>query len=155
MKRKLFAIAFAAVILASLATNAFAADNRSPYERPYDIETGKMFECVATESIADTLTRATNVGKAYLYGEDPLFGYPRAYAYTEANQTSYKVRAKCDVNNDGQSTASTGWREMNNTTSCNSGTIEATTAKCTFTGFHEIQVTATSAVASIQSSKSY
>ena len=53
-------------------------------------------------------------------------------SYTEAYDTSYKVRAKCDVNSNGEGVDTTGWKELKNTKACNSGTIQATMASTKF-----------------------
>lgn len=113
-----------------------------------------MFECSESLAVGDIRTRAI-LGTGTLYHSDPLIGYPKAYAYTEAYDTSYKVRAKCDVNSNGEGVDTTGWKELKNTKACNSGTIQATTARCIFDGFHEIQTTSTSSMGSAQTTASY
>lgn len=154
MKRTITMVLAILMVMSVLSINAFAADIRSPYELPCDVETGEQFACVASSALSNGVSRAS-LGTGRLYCENPLFGYPKGYAYTETNKTCYMVRAKCDVNNDGQSTSSSGWKEMNNTSTCNSGTITATTEKCTFTGYHEARETSTSGLYTTTSTKSY
>lgn len=154
MNKRIFALALAVMMTASFATTASAAETQNPYELPYDVNTGEMFENTVSTSVGDPITR-TILGEGILYSSNPLLRYPEAYAYTEAYQTSYRVRAKCDVNSNGESTDSTGWKELNNTKACNSGTIQAAASRCIFDGFHEIQVTTTSAMGSSQSTASY
>lgn len=55
----------------------------------------------------------------------------------------------------GEGVDTTGWKELKNTKACNSGTIQATTARCIFDGFHEIQTTSTSSMGSAQTTASY
>lgn len=154
MRKKIFVLAVAVMMMASFVTTAFAAETQNPYELPYDVNTGEMFESTVSTSVGNLTTRAI-LGTGTLYCSDPLFSKPEAYAYTEANQTSYLVRAKCDVNSNGEGVDSTGWKELKNTKACNSGTIKATTSRCIFDGFHEIQVTSTSAMGSAQTTASY
>lgn len=154
MTRKIFALVLALLVCTALATTAFAADARSPYELPYDVETGRLLECVDSSMLSNGVSRAY-LGYGEIHGEDPIFGNPRAYAYTKTYEVCYVVRAKCDVNNDGQSTSTSGWKEMNNTDACNSGTVTATTPKCTFTGYHEGRKTASSGLYTTTSTKSY
>ncbi len=140
-----------------LSLSAGAAADQNPYEMPYDIETGRMFRQHLSTAVTNPARSddMTEIGMGTLYHSNPLFGKPQAYAYTEAYQTSYSVRAKCDVNNYGSSTSTTGWREQNNTTACNSGTIKAATEKCTFTGYYTIQATKDAGVASSEGSYTY
>lgn len=154
MKRRILTLTVAVMMMASFVTTASAAETQNPYELPYDVNTGEMFESTVSTSVGDFFTR-TILGKGTLYHSDPLFGKPEAYAYTEAYQTSYLVRAKCDVNSNGEGVETTGWKELKNTKACNSGTIKATTSRCIFDGFHEIQVTTTSAMGSAQTTTSY
>lgn len=154
MKKRIFALAVAVMMLASFATTASAAETQNPYELPYDVDSGEMFECSESLAVGDIRTKAI-LGTGTLYHSDPLIGYPKAYAYTEAYDTSYKVRAKCDVNSNGEGVDTTGWKELKNTKACNSGTIQATTARCIFDGFHEIQTTSTSSMGSAQTTASY
>lgn len=154
MKKRILALVLAMMMLASFATTASAAETQNPYELPYDVNTGEMFDSSVSTAVGNLITRAI-LGTGRLYHSDPLIGKPEAYAYTEAYETSYKVRAKCDVNSNGEGVESTGWKELKNTKACNSGTIAATTTRCIFDGFHEIQVTSTSAVGSAQTTASY
>lgn len=154
MKKRIFALALAVMMVTSFATTASAAETQNPYELPYDVNTGEMFESSVSTGVGDLITRAI-LGTGTLYHSDPLIGKPKAYAYTEAYETSYRVRAKCDVNSNGEGVETTGWKELKNTKACNSGTIKATTARCIFDGFHEIQVTTTSAMGSAQTTASY
>jgi len=154
MKKRIFALVLAVMMLTVFATTAFAAENQNPYELPYDVNTGEMFDTSVSTAVGDLMSRSI-LGTGTLYHSDPVFGKPQAYAYTEAYETSYKVRAKCDVNSNGEGVESTGWKELRNTKACNSGTIQATTARCIFDGFHEIQVTSTSAMGSAQTTASY
>ncbi|MGN0353061.1 MAG: hypothetical protein ACI4ES_15555 [Roseburia sp.] len=154
MKKRIFALALAVMMVTSFATTASAAETQNPYELPYDVNTGEMFESSVSTGVGDLITRAI-LGTGTLYHSDPLIGKPEAYAYTEAYETSYRVRAKCDVNSNGEGVETTGWKELKNTKACNSGTIKATTARCIFDGFHEIQVTTTSAMGSAQTTASY
>ncbi|MCL2076944.1 MAG: hypothetical protein FWH08_00875 [Oscillospiraceae bacterium] len=143
------------VLSMTFAIGASAQANAiDPYSLPFDVESGKMFENSIDAPISGGLARTT-LGTGTLYHSNPLFGKPEAYAYTEANSTSYSVRAKCDVNNNGTGTNSTGWKSVSNSKAANSGTIKATTSKCIFDGFHEIQSTSTSAKASTQTTASY
>lgn len=154
MKKRIFVLALAVMMLSSFATTASAAESQNPYELPYDVNTGEMFDSSVSAPVGDLISRSS-LGKGTLYCSDPLIGKPRAYAYTEAYQTSYRVRAKCDVNSNGEGVETTGWKELKNTKACNSGTVTATTAKCIFDGFHEIQVKSTSATGSTQTTASY
>lgn len=154
MKKKIFTLALAVMMLASFATIVSAAETQDPYKLPYDVNTGEMFARSVSSTVDDYTTKAI-IGRGTLYHSDPLFSKPKAYAYTEAYQTSYKVRAKCDVNNNGEGVESTGWKDLRNTKACNSGTIVATTTRCIFDGFHEIQVTTTSLMGSAQTTASY
>lgn len=154
MKKRIFALVLAVMMLTVFATTASAAEYQNPYELPYDVNTGEMFDASVSTAVGDLISRSI-LGTGTLYHSDPLIGKPQAYAYTEAYETSYKVRAKCDVNSNGEGVESTGWKELKNTKACNSGTIKATTARCIFDGFHEIQVTSTSAMGSAQTTASY
>ena len=136
MKKRIFALAVAVMMLASFATTASAAETQNPYELPYDVDSGEMFECSESLAVGDIRTRAI-LGTGTLYHSDPLIGYPKAYAYTE------------------ECVDTTGWKELKNTKACNSGTIQATTARCIFDGFHEIQTTSTSSMGSAQTTASY
>lgn len=154
MQKRILALALAVVMVASFTSTASASGTQNPYELPYDVNTGEMFESRVSTRVGNLITRAI-LGKGTLYHSKPLLGKPEAYAYTEAYETSYRVRAKCDVNSNGEGVETTGWKELKNTKACNSGTVKATTSRCIFDGFHEIQVTTTSAMGSAQTTASY
>lgn len=75
MKKRIFALAVAVMMLASFATTASAAETQNPYELPYDVDSGEMFECSESLAVGDIRTRAI-LGTGTLYHSDPLIGYP-------------------------------------------------------------------------------
>ena len=79
MKKRIFALAVAVMMLASFATTASAAETQNPYELPYDVDSGEMFECSESLAVGDIRTRAI-LGTGTLYHSDPLIGYPKAFA---------------------------------------------------------------------------
>ncbi|TYQ13115.1 UNVERIFIED_CONTAM: hypothetical protein Cloal_4173 [Acetivibrio alkalicellulosi] len=82
------------------------------------------------------------IGSATLTGENRLFFKPRAEASTSTLNGAIAsiISAKTDVNNNGQSTNTTGWKNLYNTTQANSGWLSASTNTCTFNGFHSLTV---------------
>jgi hypothetical protein len=126
----------------------YASESISPYSLPYDTESGKMFP----DSVSNAVSPRT--GAAYtltgtVYGQDPVLGKPKGYTVGTTTISVYSLSAKTDVNNDGTSQATTGWRTLNNTSSVNSGTITAATSHCTFTGYVQSKETSSSPILSI------
>jgi hypothetical protein len=123
------ALAVASMVITSSAVTVTAEYN--PYTQPYDVETGTLFPDTASTSTSP-LTRSNYTLTAGVYGQNPLFSNPKAYGTGSTSITVYSVSARCNVNNNGSSTASTGWVTQNNTNLANSGTITASTATCSF-----------------------
>lgn len=153
-KKTIGTICMVLMMALSFSTVAYAKTTVNPYSLPFDVETGVMFDKHETALINSGLARMV-IGFGELYHSKPLLSKPQAYAYTEAYATSYKVRAKCDVNSNGLGTDTTGWKELRDTKACNSGTVKATTDKAIFDGFHEIYSTSTSAAGTAQTTYSY
>lgn len=135
---------FVFVVMAFTLSMVAFADNANS-ESTAVLSDGTIVKRASVELFCTTSpTRSSygmHIGSGYVEGEDPWFEKPHAYALTGAFQGSYRVSAKCEVKNSDNSTYSTYWTHEYNAVSAKSDTIYAGTSHCTFTGYHEIELT--------------
>ena len=107
------------IILFSVTINVNAAESIRNFE---------LVDSMQTEDLARGSTEES-WGWGNLYGTNPVFSKPEAYAVTSVKEGSaYKVSAQISVTN-----------SDNTVESLEAGTIVAKTSSCTFAGVHRIQ----------------
>ncbi|MCL2076948.1 MAG: hypothetical protein FWH08_00895 [Oscillospiraceae bacterium] len=138
--KKLLAMVIAGVMVVAMTTIAASAQSVEPMQsisaRAVPV---RGISPLSDYSATTTLTSSSSSG----------------YATSTASKNAYMVKAKCDVNNNGQSVLTSGWTTQNNTSKATSGTVKATTKVCTYTAYGESQETATSVLYGSEISKSY
>lgn len=105
-------------------------------------ESIRNFEVVDSAQTEDSARNSTEEswGWGNLYGTDPAFSKPEAYAVTSVKEGSaYKVSAQISVTNSDNTVESLEAVENENAASATTGTIVAKTNSCTFAGVHRIQ----------------
>ena len=90
MKKRIFALAVAVMMLASFATTASAAETQNPYELPYDVDSGEMFECSESLAVGDIRTRANSL---YIRNKPGYIGYGELNITTPLQAGEYEVTA--------------------------------------------------------------
>lgn len=99
----------------------------------------ELVDFAQTEN-AGRSTTEESWGWGNLYGTNPLFSKPEAYAVTTVKEGSaYKVSAQISVTNSDGTVESLTEVVNENAASATSGTIVAKTSSCKFAGVHRIQ----------------
>ena len=118
------------IILFSVTINVNAAESIRNFD---------LVDSMQTEDLARGSTEES-WGWGNLYGTNPVFSKPEAYAVTSVKEGSaYKVSAQISVTNSDNTVESLEAVENENAASATSGTIVAKTSSCTFAGVHRIQ----------------
>lgn len=146
MKKKLFMLTFAAILVVGTSGKTFAAEI---------IPTTETLPVVDQQTTSDGYARAS-WGQGLLHVTNPISGNPYAYAETKTYAgTAYKLTAQTVVIDSDSITDYTPVKTAYNASSVKSDTIISRTKKTFFIGKHTIQDTSSSGVQSCTTSGDY